>query len=129
MIVGIGIDVVDIDRVRRMLQDFGPDRLYARLLSDRERTYCESLRSPAASVAARLAAKEACFKALSGTEDARGIGWKEIEVVHDPFRRPTLVLHGRADERWVRLGCSRSHVSMTHSDLSAVAVVVLERGG
>jgi holo-[acyl-carrier protein] synthase len=128
MIRGIGVDVVDLARVRSMVDRMGADRVYARLLTDRERDYCQRMRDPVTHIAARLAAKEAGFKALAGSYDARGIGWREIEVVHDDHHRPLLELHGRARTRADELGVRLAHLSMTHGDTSAVAVVVVEDG-
>lgn len=126
MIIGLGIDLVDIDRVVRMLAK-GGDRFTSRLLTEGEWAYCSRMHSPATHVAARLAAKEAAFKALAGSLDARTIGWKEIEVVHDEHRRPGLVLHGRAQARVQELQVTRTLLSLSHSELTASAVVVLDR--
>ena len=76
-------------------------------------------------VAARVAAKEAVYKALQGTEDARGIGWREIEVVRDTFGRPSVQLHGRAAERLRELGGTAVLVSLTHTDDLAAAMAVI----
>lgn len=128
MILGMGVDIVDLSRVRAMVERSGPDRVYGRLLTEGERRYCERMADPAIHVAARLAAKEASFKALAGSSDARAIGWREIEVVHDDHGRPRLAFHGRAAAREQELGVGASHLSMTHGDTSAVAMVVLEGG-
>ena len=82
MVVGLGMDLVEVERVVRMLEKEGQP-VTTRLLTEGEWAYCACMHTPAEHVAARLAAKEAAFKALSGTEDARGIGWREIEVSHD----------------------------------------------
>ncbi len=126
MIVGLGLDLVDVERVARMLARDG-ERVTARLLTDGEWEYCSRMKNPAPHVAARLAAKEAAFKALAGNDEAKAIGWREIEVSHDPHRRPVLTLHGRAAERALQLAVSRVHVTLTHTTLSAGAVVMLER--
>ncbi|MEO7965312.1 MAG: holo-ACP synthase, partial [Gemmatimonadaceae bacterium] len=118
MVIGIGIDLVDVARVTRMLER-DAERYAARLLTDGEWAYCSGMQRPATHVAVRLAAKEAAFKALAGTEDARAIGWREIEVVHGPHRAPELRLHGRAAARLEELGGSRVFVSLTHSESSA----------
>lgn len=128
MVVGLGLDIVDVERVARMLEREG-ERVTSRLLTEREWAYCAGMRTPAQHVAARLAAKEAAFKALAGTDEARGIGWREIEVVHDEHRRPMVVLHGRAAERARELAVSRTLVTLSHSRQTAGAVVVLERDG
>lgn len=125
MVIAIGIDLVDVERVARMLQR-DRERCAARLLTVAEWDYCAPMRDPAPHVAARLAAKEATFKALAGSAGARAIGWREIEVVHDDFRRPTLVLHGRAAVRAADLAVVRRHLSITHSHTAAGAMVVLE---
>jgi holo-[acyl-carrier protein] synthase len=77
----------------------------------------------------RVAAKEAAFKALSGSDDARLIGWREIEVRTGDHGRPELVLHGRASRRAEELGVSRFWVSLTHDHTTAAAMVVLEAPG
>lgn len=126
MIVGIGTDLVEIERVRVLVQEKG-ERVLARLFTAGERAYCEAKARPARHLAARIAAKEAAFKALSGSDDARGIGWREIEVQMDHLGRPLLALHGRAAARAAELGVARHWVSLTHGEQAAVAVVILER--
>jgi holo-[acyl-carrier protein] synthase len=126
MIVSVGIDLVDVARVERMLRAKG-ERALRRLCTDREAEYVRSRHSSAASFAARLAAKEAAFKALSGTDESRGIGWRDIEVVSGLDRRPTLVLHGLAQRRAEQLGVTIMHLSITHTVSTAAAVVTLER--
>jgi len=128
MIVGVGIDLVDVARVQRMLESHG-DRLLDRLFTDGEREYAMGMARPALHLAVRLAAKEAAFKALSGSEGARGIGWGEIEVTRDAIGRPSVTFHGRAADRASELGVVHCHCSLTHTDSSAAAVVVLERAG
>ncbi len=125
MIVGLGIDAIDIGRVERMLAD-KKERLLARLFSEGEREYVQKKVAPAQHFAVRLAAKEAAYKALAGNELARGIGWRDVEVLTRADGSPELRMHGRAAERFAELGASRAHVSLTHSESTAVAVVVLE---
>jgi holo-[acyl-carrier protein] synthase len=125
VIVGIGVDLVDIARVDKLLDAKG-DRALRRLFTTDEVAYALARPLPAQHLAARLAAKEAAFKALAGNSLARGIGWREIEVVRGD-ERPTLVFHGRAAERVAELGVSNVWVSLTHSGTTAAAVVVLER--
>jgi len=95
------------------------------VLTPGEREYCLSKAHPAQNVAARIAAKEAAFKALALDQEALRIGWTELEVVRDPDGRPQLVLHGRAEQAAKRLGVSRSAVSLTHEREHAAAMVVL----
>jgi holo-[acyl-carrier protein] synthase len=96
-----------------------------RLLTENERRYCETRAAPAIHVAARLAAKEAAFKALAQDEDARTIGWLEIEVARDGEGRPNLILHGQASDAAERMGVRSSLVSLTHVSTHGAAVVVL----
>ncbi len=125
MICGIGVDVIEISRVQNMLREKG-DRARERLFTSGERAYAESQVRPARHFAVRVAAKEAAFKALSGNDDARGIGWREMEVVLDGHGRPSLALHGRAHARAMQLGVARVWVSLSHADDIATAIVILE---
>jgi holo-[acyl-carrier protein] synthase len=126
VIRGIGLDLVDIDRIARLLGRH-PTRARARLFSAGELTYCDARAEPARHFAARFAAKEAAYKALAGSEEARHIHWQDIEVANAPLDgRPTLRLHGLAAKRAAELGVSVIHVTLTHSDRMAAAMVVLE---
>lgn len=126
MICGIGMDLADIDRITRLLARH-PERARARLFTAGEQAYCDRRGDPARHYAARFAAKEAGYKALSGSEEARHIHWQEIEVANSPLDgRPILRLHGAAAKRAEELGVSVVHVTLTHSDHVAAAVVVLE---
>ena len=127
MIVGVGLDLVEIERVERLIKGKG-DRALARLFTEREVLYASSRARPSMHFAARLAAKEAAFKALAGSDDARLIGWREVEVISHPHGPPRLAFHGRADLRARELGVYRTHLSLTHTDTTAAAVVVLEQG-
>jgi holo-[acyl-carrier protein] synthase len=128
MIVGLGIDLVEIDRVRHMIDSLG-DRMYRRLFSAGEAEYIRSKPLPAQHAAVRLAAKEAAFKALAGNELARQITWTDVEVVSTEGI-PSIRLHGKAAERARELGVSAIQVSLTHTRDTAGAVVILSgRGG
>ena len=126
MIVGLGVDAVDIDRIERML-DIYRDRVLKRLFTEQEVAFLSSKAKPAQHLAVRLAAKEAAYKALSGNDLARGIGWREVEVVTRGDGAPELRLHGRAASRFAELTATAAHVSLSHSTTTAVAVVVIER--
>jgi holo-[acyl-carrier protein] synthase len=128
VIVGLGVDLVDIERVRRLIDSHG-DRAMARLFTDGERAYAGYRVDPARHLAARIAAKEAAFKALAGNDLARRIGWRELEVFARADGGPLLRLHGRAERRATELGVTRILVTISHTDTMAVAVVVLERVG
>jgi holo-[acyl-carrier protein] synthase len=121
VIVGIGLDVCSIERMRRALERHG-DRFFARICSEAERRDLAG-RDPATSLAGRFAAKEAFAKALDG---APGVGWHEPEVRRGPSGRPVLQLHGNARALAERSGATRWHVSITHDAGVAAAVVILE---
>jgi holo-[acyl-carrier protein] synthase len=125
VILGTGIDMVDIDRVARSIERYGR-RFLERVYTAQEIVYCERKRRNAAeSYAARFAAKEAGAKAL-GTGMGFGVTWREIEVGREPAGRPLLVLHGRAAELAQAMGVQRSSLSITHTDTRAMAMVILE---
>ena len=128
MIVGLGFDLVDIRRVAARLAGQGA-RAEARLFTPGEVAYARARAEPARHFAARFAAKEAAYKALAGSEAARGISWRDVEVAVEWDGRPRLVLHGRAAERAAALGVARAHLTLTHADAVAGAVVVLEAEG
>jgi holo-[acyl-carrier protein] synthase len=127
MIVGLGIDAVEIERVERMFADKG-ERMLTRLFTPEEMSYISLKVAPAQHLAVRLAAKEAAYKALAGNDLARGIGWRDVEVItRQSDGAPSIRLHGRALERFQELGAQSVHVSLTHSLTTAVAVVIVER--
>jgi holo-[acyl-carrier protein] synthase len=125
VIAGVGMDLVEIARVQRMLDGKG-SRMLERLFTTSEAAYASSRARPAMHLAARLAAKEAAFKALAGSDDARLIGWREVEVLPRAGLTPTLVFRGRAAARYQELEILHVWLSLTHTDLTAAAVVVLE---
>jgi holo-[acyl-carrier protein] synthase len=124
-VIGLGIDVVDIARAEAML---APHRIRVleRLLTAAERDYVLAMRHPARHLAVRLAAKEAVYKALQSLPGARDVGWREIEVERDVQGRPRIRLHGKGAALVAGHGETRIHVSLSHSDQSAVAAAVLE---
>jgi holo-[acyl-carrier protein] synthase len=126
VITGSGIDVVEICRIQRAMDRYG-GRFLDRVYLAAEKAYCLRKRKSAESFAARFAAKEAAAKAL-GTGISFGVNWLEIEVVREPSGRPSLRFYGRAAEIAQRLGVVRSNLSLTHTDLLAVASVILEDG-
>ena len=126
MIVGTGIDLVEIERIQHSVDRFG-ERFLQRVYTEAERAYCLRKKNAAESLAARFAAKEAGAKAL-GTGISHGVAWLEIEVVREPGGRPTIAFHGRAGEIAARLGVHSAALSLTHNRDLAVASVVLEDG-
>ncbi len=121
-IIGIGLDATEIDRVAEVLARHR-DRFLRRVFTDGEIAYCERHRDPAPSLAARFAAKEATMKAL-GTGAARGVTWRDIEVIRG-FGPPQLRLHGGAARRFEVLGAKSSLITLTHARQLALAHVML----
>ena len=122
-VIAIGLDVVEMPRARELFARHG-DRILDRTLTDGERAYVSSLGDPVPAFAARLAAKEAMYKALQVIPGARQVGWREIGVQRLADGRPTIVLTGRA-AKLLPAGV-RIHVSLSHSRDVAAAVVILE---
>ena len=125
MIVGMGLDLVEIDRVEHMIESLG-DRMYARLFSESEAGYIRNKPLPAQHAAVRLAAKEAAFKALrTGWRD--GLSWHHVEVASDELGAPLLQLSGHARDLFEQLGATHAHLSLSHTSEHAVAQVIFER--
>jgi holo-[acyl-carrier protein] synthase len=125
MILGTGIDVIDIERIARSVERYG-DHFLRRVYTAGEIAYCQRKRRNAAeSFAARFAAKEAAAKAL-GTGIGFGVTWREIEVGREPAGRPLLLLHGRAAEIARTMGVQHSSLSITHTGTQSMALVILE---
>lgn len=114
-----GVDIIEIDRVRRVLDRYG-ERFLSRVFTPGEIAYC---RGRAPNLAVRFAAKEATMKAL-GT-GVRGVGWKDIEVVRQESGAPAIKLHQRGEIRAQRLAVQEISVSLSHSREYAVAFVVV----
>jgi holo-[acyl-carrier protein] synthase len=122
--IAVGLDLVEVARIGRMLDRKGEHAL-RRLLTPAEREYCVRQPLPARHVAARVAAKEATYKALQGSAAARAIGWREIEVVRGWDGRPAVALHAGAAARAEELGVTRTLLSLSHTDEHAAAVTLL----
>jgi holo-[acyl-carrier protein] synthase len=121
-IVGLGIDATDIPRVAALVERYG-DRFLRRVFTDGEIAYCTRRRNPIPHLAGRFAAKEAAMKAL-GTGQTRDVLWKDIEVVRCDGP-PQLEFHGGAATRAARMHVVKSLLTITHSDVLAIAQVVL----
>ena len=127
MIVGTGIDLVEVSRVEEILKRWG-DQFRGRIFTPSEIRYCERFRHRGERYAARFAAKEAAFKAL-GTGWRGGIRWRDIEVTREPGGRPSLRLEGRAAEVARELDVCRIALSLSHVDNYAFAQVIFESDG
>jgi holo-[acyl-carrier protein] synthase len=124
MIVGTGIDVVEVPRVAEAIERFG-DRFLQRIFTPGEIRYCQSKANRVERFAARFAAKEAGMKAL-GTGWNYGVRWRDVEVQRQPGGRPTIVFHGVAAQFAQRLGMNHAALSLTHTTAEAIAHVILE---
>ncbi len=125
MIVGTGIDLCEIARIRRAVEAPHGERLVERVFTEREIAYARKKASPYERFAARFAAKEAGMKAL-GTGWRNGITWHDLEVTNLPSGRPTLTLHGRAAEIAAKLQVRNIALSITHTAEQAMAMVIFE---
>jgi holo-[acyl-carrier protein] synthase len=123
--VGVGIDLVDLERVRTLLADKG-EQAMIRFFSDQERQYLATRPDATGHAAARIAAKEAVYKAMQSLPGARGVGWREIEVARDGEGRPAIRLHGLAARISEEQGGLDIKISLTHSALSAGAIAIVE---
>ena len=122
MVVGLGIDVASIERIRVALTRFG-DRLWQRILTKNEQADLAARPDRALALAGRFAAKEAAVKALGGQPD---VWWHDVEIRPDPRGAPGLAFLGPAHVHAERLGVSRIWVSISHDAGVATAVVVLD---
>jgi holo-[acyl-carrier protein] synthase len=124
MIVGTGIDIAEVPRIRQSIERFG-DRFLQRIFTAGEIRYCDSKMNRFERYAARFAAKEAAMKAL-GTGWNHGVRWRDCEVVRMPGGRPTIAFHGKAGEFAAKLGMKNAALSITHTAEQAIAQVILE---
>src|SRR5579864_9036131 len=124
MIVGTGIDIEQVARVRQSIERFG-DRFLRRIYTEGEIRYCDSKANRVERYAARFAAKEAAMKAL-GTGWSHGVRWRDCEVARLPGGRPTMTFHGRAGEFATKLGVKNVALSLSHTEEQAIAQVILE---
>jgi holo-[acyl-carrier protein] synthase len=124
-VIGVGIDVVPVQRVQEILDRHG-DRALQRLFTPAELERAKDLAYKVLYLAGRIAAKEAAYKALSAEGADLGIGWQSIEVERLEDGRPQLVLRGPALARFNALGATRCHVSLSHDGGIAAAIVMIE---
>ncbi len=124
-VIGVGIDLVDIERVRQMWARHG-ERIERRMLTAREAAYVHGCAEPARHTAARVAAKEAVYKAMQSLPGARAIAWTDIEVRRTTLGAPYVELHGRAAAIAAATPGLRIHLSLTHATYAASAVAIAE---
>lgn len=124
MIVGVGVDLAEVHRIRSSFERFG-ERFRDRIYTPLEIAYCESKANKYERYAARFAAKEAGMKAI-GTGMRKGVRWLDFEVANLPTGKPTLRFHGVAAEFAERLGVTNVALSLTHTSDTSLAHVILE---
>lgn len=124
MIRGLGIDSIELARVRRVYAEYGP-RFLDRILTPYEKEYVARWADPVPRIAGRFAVKEACMKAL-GTGWGAGVRWRDIDVRRHPSGQPVVELAGRAKEICANLGGTVVHCTITHTDDHAMAIVIIE---
>ena len=127
MIIGIGTDIIEVDRINRLVGKYG-QRFIDKVFTPHEQEVCLGAANQGQRLAARFAAKESVMKAL-GTGWAQGVRFKDIEIPSSEKQRPQVQLQGAAAERARKLGGTTWHLSLTHIDCFAVAFVVLEGPG
>jgi len=125
MIAGIGVDVVEVDRVGRLLATYG-NRFTGRVFTETETEYAMNGAKPAERLAGRFAVKEAVLKAF-GTGKSQGILWRDVETVRGPLGKPKVLLYGNARKHMNKLNGKRIHVSISHDGGKAMAFVIIER--
>jgi holo-[acyl-carrier protein] synthase len=124
MILGTGIDIIEVARIASSYEQFG-ERFMNRLLLPDEIAYCVSHRKPATFLAVRFAAKEAISKAF-GTGIGAELGWQDMEIRRKESGEPYVVLHGKGAELFAARGAKRLHISLTHTENYAAATAILE---
>jgi holo-[acyl-carrier protein] synthase len=125
MIISIGIDIIEVARIREVL--LRTPRFRERVFTTAERAYCDSRGAVAAQhYAARFAAKEAALKALQ-TGWRGGISWQDVEIASRDSGAPYLVLHASVKDLFDKSGATAAHLSLSHTSEHAIAQVVLER--
>jgi holo-[acyl-carrier protein] synthase len=125
VIVGSGVDLCEVERIKIAISRHGR-RFVERIFTEREIAYAERKANLYERYAARFAAKEAGMKAL-GTGWRGGVAWRDFEVVNLPTGRPTLQFHGKAAEYARRMGVETTSLSLTHTSVQAMAMVILEK--
>lgn len=124
MILGTGIDIIEVARIAASFEKFG-ERFVNRILLPEEIAYCLTHRRPAPFLAARFAAKEAVSKAF-GTGIGAQVGWRDIEIRRKDSGEPFVVLHGKGGELFAARGAKKLHVSLSHTEHYAAATAILE---
>ena len=123
VLIGLGADIVDVDRIRGVLDRQG-DRFLNRVFTDEERAYCFGMKHPHKHLAARFAAKEAVSKAFT-TGIGAEIGWKSISVYHGERKEPLVRLDEKGQTLLAQVGATNVLLTLSHTDSAAMAVAAL----
>ena len=126
MVLGIGVDLIEVARIRHNIERYG-DRFLNRIYTADERAYSSAKGNAAERYAVRFAAKEAAMKAI-GTGWREGVTWQDFQVRNEPSGRPVLLLSGVARRIAAQMGVERTSLSLTHTAEMAFAIVILESG-
>ena len=124
MILGTGIDIIEVERIASSYEKFG-ERFVNRILHADEIAYCLSHKNPAPFLAARFAAKEAISKAF-GTGIGAALGWQDMEIRRKESGEPFVVLHDKGEKLFASRGAKRLLISLSHTTTYAVATAILE---
>ncbi len=125
ILIGIGTDVIEVERVRGVIERQG-ERFLARVFTDEERAYCDGIKHPFKHDAARFAVKEAvakCFSTGIGAE----LGWRSVSVYHGERHQPLVRLDAQGEALLRHVGATHVHLSLSHTDTVAMAVAALVR--
>ena len=125
MIFGTGLDIIEIDRIRKSLGKYSP-RFENRVFTDGEISYCQSQADPGKHFAARFAVKEAVSKSL-GTGINHEVGFKDIEVINQTSGKPIVKMRGRGKELFEKLNLKSIHISISHERHHAIAHAIAEQ--
>ena len=125
MILGTGIDIIEVARIATSYEKFG-ERFLKRLLHDAEIAYCLSHKNPAPFIAARFSAKEAISKAF-GTGIGAQLGWQDMEIRRKESGEPYVVLHGPGKKLFKSRHAKRLLISLSHTASYAAATAILEK--
>lgn len=122
MVVGVGIDIIEVERIRKVFRD-RDEKFLSKIFTEKELAYCRQFSDPYPHLAARFSAKEALYKSI-------GFGvihFAEIETLNETSGKPYIVLHGDTAKRWEGLGKPAIHVTLSHTVTMGSAMVVLDR--
>jgi len=125
MIVGIGIDIIQIHRIIESYNKFG-DMFLKKIFTEKEIEYCSGFHSKFESYAGKFSVKEAFMKSI-GAGIRQGVWFKDIEILNYESQKPYIKLYRKAEKYYKNMGSPMIHISISHTDENAAAVVILEK--